>query len=163
MNIEALRETISTKISNLTEEIQTLKQKKMDTGVRSEELTIHVDTLIAEAKVELLEEVLGLVTPYVPEKELRDFQLPNMFPKPNKLQMDGWLNRHTDPLPHSKSCPIRILTKQSNHLDELVGNWVPRNQNDGLLGRFHPDNNTEYFAWDSNDSDFVYYQLIEDK
>lgn len=90
----------------------------------------------------------------------------------NMEQRDGWLNRHTDPLPKTEVVMV-IVSRDVSGEEELLCHWYPFNKDnyrdwvlpgEGYVGtaRVISDiwKGIGFNVWQQNDSEFVYYKLV---
>lgn len=89
----------------------------------------------------------------------------------NKEVKEGWLNRHIDGLP-KEGCLMEIIVNDYNKFQSLC-TWTPFNRKEydsinmpakGYLGTCRDlKDRVGFHAWEQNDSEFVYYRLLNKK
>lgn len=92
-------------------------------------------------------------------------------------ELEGFRNRHLDPLP-SKICLIKIIKRDiertGSEQNFYYCEWFPYNPENYLKNKQPAEgylgtakivtqhlNGIGFHAWEQNDSEFVYYQIIE--
>jgi hypothetical protein len=90
----------------------------------------------------------------------------------NLEKRNGFKNRHTDGLPTEK-VNMKVITNQADVEHIMLCKWKPFNKNeytsknmpsDGYLGTVkvieENFNGIGYHAWEQNNSEFVYYSVV---
>lgn len=90
----------------------------------------------------------------------------------NTTNRKGWINRNIDGVPN-KNYIIQILINDSSGEEEFTCQWIPFREEDykntvkpgiGYLGTAtvisEKHKGIGFHAWEQNDSEFIYYQLL---